>query len=103
MPKNSNFWEHKTLGEMSHAEWESLCDNCARCCLHKFADEETGQVHYTDVACVLLNRDSCRCTDYSRRHERVPACLKLSADTPDSFRWLPDTCAYRLIAEDKPL
>ena len=98
-----NFWEAKTLAQMNKGEWESLCDNCARCCLHKFEDEDSRQVIYSDVVCALLDHDTCRCTDYTNRRTRVPDCLELSVDNPDHFRWLPDTCAYRLLYEGKPL
>ena len=36
------FWKTKTLEEMSAAEWESLCDGCARCCLEKLEEQEGG-------------------------------------------------------------
>lgn len=101
-PQN-RFWEHKSLSEMDSDEWESLCDNCARCCLHKFEDEDTLEVRFSDVVCALLDNQTCRCTDYSNRQQRVPDCLKLTMDRPGEFRWLPDTCAYRLIYEGKPL
>lgn len=96
------FWEQVPLSKMTKGQWESLCDGCARCCLHKLEDEDTGEVHYTSVTCHLLS-DGCRCTDYPRRHERVPDCVLLTPERVDEFHWLPTTCAYRRLAEGKPL
>lgn len=98
-----SFWEHKTLEEMTHKEWESLCDGCGKCCLQKLEDEETGEVFYTDVSCKLLDTKSCQCKDYANRFERVPDCLDLNTSAAKAFTWLPNTCAYRLLAEGKPL
>jgi uncharacterized cysteine cluster protein YcgN (CxxCxxCC family) len=97
------FWKRKSLAEMSTAEWESLCDGCALCCLHKLEDEGSGDVYFTDIACKLLDVDTCRCTNYASRAKLVSACLVLSADDPEAFRWLPGTCAYRLLAEGSDL
>ena len=97
------FWETKQLRELNPAEWEALCDGCAKCCVHKLEVEETGQVHYTCVACRLLDVNTCRCTNYANRHELVPECAVLSPDQPDLFGWMPETCAYRLMHEGKPL
>ncbi len=96
------FWE-KPLGELSRAEWEALCDGCGKCCLHKIEDEETGRIYGTNVACKLLDRHSCRCTNYRGRKAFVPDCVRLTADQVSKLEWLPSTCAYRLRGEGKPL
>ena len=95
------FWKTKTLDEMSKAEWESLCDGCARCCLIKLEDEDTGEVHLTRLACRLLDSGTCRCKDYANRHDKVPDCVAIDAAKVRSLSWLPATCAYRLLAEGK--
>lgn len=97
------FWKTKTLAEMTAEEWEALCDGCARCCLHKLEDADTGVVHYTDVACRLLDVVRCRCRDYPQRTRHVSDCFQLSPFEPEQFEWLPSTCAYRLLAAGKEL
>jgi uncharacterized cysteine cluster protein YcgN (CxxCxxCC family) len=99
----SNFWEMKTLAEMSREEWESLCDGCGRCCLHKLEDEDTGDIYITSVACKLLDLKTCRCKNYTERTRFVPDCLELQAVSFKEYQWLPKTCAYRLLHEKKPL
>ncbi len=96
------FWE-KPLAALDRAEWEALCDGCGKCCLHKLEDGMTGQLHPTNVACRLLDRSSCRCTNYKLRKALVPDCVRLDAGNLAAIDWLPSTCAYRLRAEGKPL
>ncbi|MEO1102143.1 MAG: YcgN family cysteine cluster protein [Pseudomonadota bacterium] len=88
---------------MSQSEWESLCDGCARCCLNKLEDWDTGEIAFTNVACAQLDAGTCRCRNYERRTELVPDCVSLTPDTVRSLAWLPDTCAYRLVAEGRDL
>ena len=97
------FWRTKTLEEMTDTEWESLCDGCARCCLNKLEDEDTGRVVYTDVGCSLLDGESCRCSDYAHRSDKVPECVRLTPREVRTLTWLPTTCAYRLVAEGRDL
>lgn len=97
-----SFWRDKSLDVLSADEWERLCDGCAKCCLHKLEDEDTGDILFTGVACRLLDISRCRCTDYSRRVERVPDCLSVRL-LRDKSHWLPATCAYRLLAEGRDL
>ena len=97
------FWRTKALEEMTSAEWESLCDGCARCCLVKLEDEDTGRVHYTDVGCALLDCAGCACSDYPNRQAKVADCVRLTPSTVRALSWLPPTCAYRLVAEGEDL
>ena len=96
------FWQAKSLHEMSAREWESLCDGCGRCCLHKLRDED-DVLHFTNVACHMLDLRSCRCRDYPRRQERVPDCVALAPADVGTIDWLPPSCAYRLVAEGQDL
>ncbi len=98
-----NFWETKSLSQMNEPEWESLCDGCAQCCLCKVEDADTGTVHYTDVHCRHLNAATGRCGDYDRRTTLVPDCVKLTPENLHELSWMPATCAYRLLYENKPL
>jgi uncharacterized cysteine cluster protein YcgN (CxxCxxCC family) len=102
-PQAIPFWKRKTLREMSPEEWESLCDGCARCCLVKLQDEDTQELHMTNVVCRFLDIYHCRCTVYTERHQRNPDCVRLTPDLVDNLSWLPSTCAYRLVSEGKDL
>jgi uncharacterized protein len=96
------FWE-KPIEALTRAEWEALCDGCGKCCLHKVEDDLSGEIHPTNVACRLLDRHSCRCTNYRGRRAFVPDCVRLTPHAVRSLAWLPSTCAYRLRAEGRPL
>ncbi len=97
------FWKTKTLAEMTPEEWESLCDGCGRCCLHKLRDDDTGEIAWTNVACRLLDTQTCQCTDYARRRRRVPDCVRLTPEGLAEIDWLPPSCAYRRIEEGRGL
>jgi len=105
MAKNPKqpFWKTTPLGQMSRQQWESLCDGCGRCCLEKLRDTDTNELHFTNVACRQLDLRSCRCKDYENRKELVPDCVQLTPRNIRRFDWLPETCAYRVLAEGKDL
>lgn len=98
-----NFWKTKTLPEMTTHEWESLCDGCGKCCLHKLEDEDTGEIYFTSIACRLIDLTTCRCTQYAKRTQIIPDCLDLRQMETTQYHWLPSSCAYRLIHEGKDL
>lgn len=101
--QTTSFWERKSLAELSTEEWESLCDGCGKCCLHKLEDEDTQEVHYTCVACRYLDHDRGGCQQYDQRLALVPECIDLKPSDVEQFHWLPQTCAYRLVSEGRPL
>ena len=96
------FWKLKSLSELSEGEWESLCDGCGKCCLHKLEDEDTGRIHLTMVACRLLDVNTCRCLHYGDRKRLVPVCSRVRPDNIGRLA-LPATCAYRTLAEGREL
>jgi len=97
------FWETTPLAAMTRDQWESLCDGCGKCCLEKFEDEDSGDIIYSRVACALLDLETCRCSDYANRSRRMPDCVTLVPAVLEQSKWLPETCAYRRLAEGQPL
>ena len=102
LARSMPFWE-KPLEQLDRGEWEALCDGCGRCCLHKLEDEDTGILYPTNVACKLLDRRTGTCSDYGYRKQRVTDCVTLDRRKLGTLDWLPDTCAYRLRANNEPL
>src|SRR3546814_10043843 len=80
MTGQAPFWKTKSLSAMTRAEWESLCDGCGKCCVHKLEDEKTGELLPTNVACRLLDRRTGRCRDYRHRQAYVPECVRLTPE-----------------------
>ncbi len=102
MDDSPPFWT-RPLGSLTSAEWEALCDGCGRCCTHSFEDSDTGALYATDIACRLLDPESCRCRHYPDRLRHVPECVQMTASAVATYRWLPSTCAYRRLAEGRGL
>lgn len=94
-----NFWQKKPLVSLNTSEWEALCDGCAKCCLHRLEDTETMEIFYTNVCCRYLDQDSCRCNDYKNRSTNVADCVWVTLELLTDPYWLPESCAYRLLAE----
>jgi uncharacterized cysteine cluster protein YcgN (CxxCxxCC family) len=97
------FWDELPLEALDRGQWEALCDGCGKCCVHKLEDDVTGELFPTNVACKLLDRHSGRCSNYRHRRAFVSECVRLTPKLAATLDWLPDTCAYRLRAEGKPL
>jgi uncharacterized cysteine cluster protein YcgN (CxxCxxCC family) len=101
---------------MNEQEWEAICDGCAKCCLHKFIEDEAceqpesvaqveqgEQLHYTNIACHLLDDKSCECTNYAQRTSLVPSCVKLSKDNIHNIGFMPPSCSYRRLHEGRDI
>jgi uncharacterized cysteine cluster protein YcgN (CxxCxxCC family) len=102
-PLEEGYWRTKSLAEMNEREWESLCDNCGKCCVISLEDADTGELYLTDVSCKLFDAKACGCSDYANRKHYVPDCVKLTPKNVPTLDWLPGTCAYRLVSEGKEL
>ena len=97
------FWQTVKLADMTAAQWEAVCDGCAKCCLVKLQDEDSGEIVFTDIVCNLLDQQTCRCAHYQERTKLVPDCVKLTKDNLDKIDFMPPSCAYRLLHEGKDL
>ena len=97
------FWQTVKLADMTAAQWEAVCDGCAKCCLVKLQDDDSGEIVFTDIVCNLLDQQSCRCAHYEERTKLVPDCVKLTKDNLDKIDFMPPSCAYRLLHEGKDL
>ena len=97
------FWQTVKLTDMTAAQWEAVCDGCAKCCLVKLQDEDSGEIVFTDIVCNLLDQQTCRCAHYAERTKLVPDCVKLTKDNLDKIDFMPPSCAYRLLHEGKDL
>ncbi|MCB1830691.1 MAG: YcgN family cysteine cluster protein [Chromatiaceae bacterium] len=104
MPDCDNeFWKTVPLQAMNKTQWEALCDRCAKCCLHRFEERKTRQIQFTNVCCRYLDRESGDCRDYPNRSRNVPDCVRVTLAVLEDPYWLPESCAYRLLAERKAL
>ena len=102
-PLRPEFWT-LPLNRLNPTEWEALCDGCGKCCLNKIEFEDTNEIAFTNIACKLLDGQSCRCSNYEIRHQFVPECVRLSPATIGKIAyWMPSTCAYRLRHQGQPL
>lgn len=117
MSLEPNFWLTKSLEQMNQQEWEAICDGCAKCCLHKFIDDddekysseseytagEDDELHYTKIVCSLLNTKTCACTQYAKRSVLVPDCVTLTKANLKNIHFMPPSCSYRRLAEGRDL
>lgn len=102
---DKEYWKSKKLEDMSELEWELLCDGCGKCCLNKM-DDIKGNVQFTDVACRMLNHNTCSCKIYENRFDVIKTCKQINMDCIKAKpRWLPKTCAYWLLdnGQDLPI
>ena len=84
------------MGEQDNddSRWESLCNQCGRCCFEKLEDER-GNIIYTRIPCEYLDLESSRCSIYEQRFTINPICVKLTPQLVPNLRWLPPDCGYR--------
>ncbi|MDR0483898.1 MAG: YcgN family cysteine cluster protein [Alphaproteobacteria bacterium] len=99
----NKFWLYTPLEKMTNSQWESLCDGCGKCCLEKIEDIDTGEVYTTQISCRLLDPNTCKCVSYETRFKYMSDCIKITPKKVYEIKWLPKTCAYRLVKEKKDL
>lgn len=91
------------LNKLSDSEWEALCDHCGRCCLIKLENDQTDEVFYTNIVCQQYDIEKGQCGNYQARQQFVPGCIVIRQFGEEIYSQLPETCAYRLRYNNKPL
>ena len=85
---------------MSNAEWESLCDGCARCCLEKLEDEDTGKI-YSPTCLQAVGCSCCACKDYADPLRPGSGLVPLTPGDVRTLNWLPPSCGCSCVAEGR--
>ena len=91
------FWESVPLAEMDATEWGLLCDGCGKCCLHKLEDEDSGEVFVCNVACRLLDVETCRSGVSVGNRQLEVQCRRIEAQgvtTTGTRQMDTDTCVF---------
>ena len=52
--KKNKFWINKKLTELSHSEWEALCDNCGKCCVIKLQNEKNNEIFLSNTISLCM-------------------------------------------------
>jgi len=81
----------KPLEMLDAAEWESLCERCARCCYEKL--DFNGRIYYTRKPCDQLDLKTGLCKVYEQRDRVRPDCQRLAPETV-AAGILPGDCPY---------
>jgi len=97
------FWEQVPLKDMTPEQWESLCDHCGLCCLKKIIYEKPLEVAYTNVACRLLDIQTCQCSNYKKRFSLQPECVSIELKHLRKPQLMPRSCAYLRVYEGRGL
>ena len=97
------FWKTKHLQDMTKDEWESLCSRCGICCFQRVHNSKTGTPNYTSIRCRHLNEGTLQCDVYENRFDVNFSCEKITPENIKELNCLPETCAYRTIAEGRDL
>lgn len=100
-----DFYLNKSIYDFTEEEWEAVCDGCGKCCFKKIISGWlwNKKIFNTTVCCKNLNIETGKCSCYSTRFQSQKECIKLTPSKLKKINWLPQTCAYRLLKEGKPL
>lgn len=92
------------LYRFTYDEWELLCDNCGVCCFYKIEDEDSGELFMTTLYCPFLSLKKHQCKVYDERFKKMSTCAKIEPFTiRNQASWMPRHCAYRCVAEERPI
>ncbi len=83
--------KNKLENDPGSAEWEAICQRCARCCYEKI--DYNGRIIYTDMPCQYLDVATKQCRIYRQRDSLHPECARLTPELV-AAGVLPADCPY---------